>query len=65
MGDTKKLRKALQEILENISGTVDGEDIKVLAKEALDSGDTAKMQEAIDRFDRLSTICIQKMRKDR
>ncbi|MHC4873437.1 MAG: hypothetical protein ACYTFY_16455 [Planctomycetota bacterium] len=65
MSDIDKLKNALTEIIDHISGTMDGEDIKNIAREALESGDKDKMQEVLNRFDSLGTISIQRMRKDK
>jgi hypothetical protein len=62
MGES--LKKAVQEICNILKDARETADLKKEAEDALKTGDEKKMRSAVDKFDLLNTVEIEKLRLD-
>ena len=58
----QKLIAALKELKTQIRNEGHGIELHAMIDSALNSGDPARMRAALDRFDKTSTLAIQKLR---
>ncbi len=60
----QNLRQALTEIRQSLDDSPPSQEMREMIDKALGSGDTGRMKAALNQFDNMGTVRIQRMRKD-